>query len=170
MAWATEKESGEKITSPAVSVEMAVKEGWYGKNGSKWQTMPEVMLRYRTASFFGKLYAPELLMGLQTVEEIQDARVMEASHDGSGGYSVDIDSLKPSKSESNEIESEVINPETGEIVNKEQESQQQIEQDKPGIKSEEIQSKNSFVPSAEEQAAIRAREIAEASEEQFDFG
>lgn len=170
VAWATEKESGEKITSPAVSVEMAVKEGWYGKNGSKWQTMPEVMLRYRTASFFGKLYAPELLMGLQTVEEIQDARVMEASHDGSGGYSVDIDSLKPSKSESNEIESEVINPETGEIVNEEQESQQQIEQDKPGIKSEEIQSKNSFVPSAEEQAAIRAREIAEASEEQFDFG
>ncbi len=169
VAWATEKESGEKITSPAVSVEMAVKEGWYGKNGSKWQTMPEVMLRYRTASFFGKLYAPELLMGLQTVEEIQDARVMEASHDGSGGYSVDIDSLKPSKSESNEIESEVINPETGEIVNEEQESQQQIEQDKPGIKSEEIQSKNSFVPSAEEQAAIRAREIAEASEEQFDF-
>jgi len=170
VAWATEKESGEKITSPAVSVEMAVKEGWYGKNGSKWQTMPEVMLRYRTASFFGKLYAPELLMGLQTVEEIQDARVIEASHDGSGGYSVDIDSLKPSKSESNEIESEVINPETGEIVNEEQESQQQIEQDKPGIKSEEIQSKNSFVPSAEEQAAIRAREIAEASEEQFDFG
>ena len=169
VAWATEKESGEKITSPAVSVEMAVKEGWYGKNGSKWQTMPEVMLRYRTASFFGKLYAPELLMGLQTVEEIQDARVMEASHDGSGGYSVDIDSLKPSKSESNEIESEVINPETGEIVNEEQESQQQIEQDKPGIKSEEIQSKNSFVPSAEEQAAIRAREIAEASEEQFNF-
>lgn len=170
VAWAIEKESGEKITSPAVSVEMAVKEGWYGKNGSKWQTMPEVMLRYRTASFFGKLYAPELLMGLQTVEEIQDARVMEASHDGSGGYSVDIDSLKHSNPESNEIESEVINPETGEIVNEEQESQQQIEQDKPGIKSEEIQSKNSFVPSAEEQAAIRAREIAEASEEQFDFG
>ena len=46
-------------------MEMAVKEGWYGKNGSKWQTMPELMLRYRSASFFGKLYAPELLMGLK---------------------------------------------------------------------------------------------------------
>lgn len=66
VAWAVEKETGERITSPTVTIEMAVKEGWYQKNGSKWQTMPEVMLRYRTASFFGKLYAPELLMGLQT--------------------------------------------------------------------------------------------------------
>jgi hypothetical protein len=60
------------IESPTVSIEMAVKEGWYSKNGSKWQTMDEVMLRYRTASFFGKLYAPELLMGLQSTEEAQD--------------------------------------------------------------------------------------------------
>ena len=170
VAWATEKESGEKITSPAVSVEMAVKEGWYGKNGSKWQTMPEVMLRYRTASFFGKLYAPELLMGLQTVEEIQDARVMEASHDGSGGYSVDIDSLKHSNPESNEIESEVINPETGEIVNEKQASQQQIKKDKPGITTEEIQSDESYTPSAEEQEKIRQREIAEsASDQEFNL-
>lgn len=51
---------------------MAVKEGWYGKNGSKWQTMPEQMLRYRAASFFGRVYAPELLMGLRSAEEEQD--------------------------------------------------------------------------------------------------
>jgi hypothetical protein len=72
IAWAIEKESGERLESPKVDIEMAVKEGWYGKNGSKWQTMPEVMLRYRTAAFFGKLYAPELLMGLQSVEEAHD--------------------------------------------------------------------------------------------------
>ena len=42
------------------------------------------MLRYRTASFFGKLYAPELLMGLQTVEEAQD--IIDLNPDGS--YSV----------------------------------------------------------------------------------
>lgn len=72
VAWAIEKDTKDRIDSPRVSIEMAVQEGWYGKNGSKWQTMPEVMLRYRTASFFGKLYAPELLMGLQTVEEMHD--------------------------------------------------------------------------------------------------
>ena len=46
--------------------------------------MPDVMLRYRAASFFGKLYAPELLMGLQTAEEVRDATIiMEPGEDGS---------------------------------------------------------------------------------------
>lgn len=72
IAWAIERETGERLESPEVSIEMAVKDGWYGKDGSKWKTMPDVMLRYRTASFFGKLYAPELLMGIQTVEEVRD--------------------------------------------------------------------------------------------------
>lgn len=71
-AWAVERETGQRLESPVISIEMAVREGWYGKNGSKWQTMPDVMLRYRAASFFGKLYAPELLMGLQTAEEVGD--------------------------------------------------------------------------------------------------
>lgn len=92
VAWAIEKETGEIIESPAVSIEMAVLEGWYTKNGSKWQTMDEVMLRYRTASFFGKLYAPELLMGLQTVEEAQD--IIEASAGPDGTIRVDVESLR----------------------------------------------------------------------------
>lgn len=83
VAWAVEKETGARIESPSVTIEMAVKEGWYGKNGSKWQTMDEVMLRYRTASFFGKLYAPELLMGLVTVEESIDMVTLEPQEDGS---------------------------------------------------------------------------------------
>lgn len=69
VAWATEKETGERIESSKITVEMAVKEGWYNKDGSKWQTMPEQMLRYRSASFFGRIYAPEILMGLRSVEE-----------------------------------------------------------------------------------------------------
>ncbi|WP_260849041.1 hypothetical protein [Burkholderia thailandensis] len=89
VAWAIEKETGERIDSPAVSIEMAVKEGWYTKNGSKWQTMDEVMLRYRTASFFGKLYAPELLMGLTSVEEVAD--IVDVHEDGS--YSVNRSTL-----------------------------------------------------------------------------
>ncbi|MDQ6212331.1 hypothetical protein [Achromobacter insolitus] len=92
VAWAIEKETGEVIESPAVSIEMAVLEGWYTKNGSKWQTMDEVMLRYRTASFFGKLYAPELLMGLQTVEEAQD--IIEATTAPDGTISVNVDELR----------------------------------------------------------------------------
>lgn len=44
------------VESSKISMEMAVKEGWYTKNGSKWKTMPEQMLRYRVASFFGRVY------------------------------------------------------------------------------------------------------------------
>jgi hypothetical protein len=72
VAWAIERETGDRIESSKITMEMAVKEGWYGKNGSKWQTMPEQMLRYRAASFFGRVYAPELLMGLRSAEEEQD--------------------------------------------------------------------------------------------------
>ncbi|PIM51895.1 hypothetical protein CS062_17370 [Roseateles chitinivorans] len=77
VAWVKELATGDRLESPPISIEMAVREGWYTKNGSKWQTMDEVMLRYRAASFFGKLYAPELLMGLQSREEAEDIIDME---------------------------------------------------------------------------------------------
>ena len=78
-AWVVEKATGDRLEGPLVTMEMAVVEGWFGKNGSKWQTMPEVMLRYRSASFFGRLYAPDLLMGLHTAEEAEDIIDVTAS-------------------------------------------------------------------------------------------
>lgn len=78
IAWATDK-TGEVLESPEVTIEMAKAEGWYGKNGSKWKTMPELMLRYRTATLFARLYAPELTMGIQTTEEISDVIDVEAT-------------------------------------------------------------------------------------------
>lgn len=60
------------LESTPVTLEMAVNEGWYTKNGSKWQTMPEQMLHYRSAAFFGRIYAPEILMGLLTADEARD--------------------------------------------------------------------------------------------------
>ncbi len=74
IAYAKDLELGEIIESPPVSIEMAKKEGWFGKTGSKWQTMPEMMLRYRAASFFGRLYLPEYLNGMYAVEEIEDIK------------------------------------------------------------------------------------------------
>lgn len=99
-AWAIENETGARIESPPVSIEMAVKEGWYTKNGSKWKTMDEVMLRYRTASFFGKLYAPELLMGIQSAEELQDYVREEPHHDNG----VDTSVVRPTRTEQAEPE------------------------------------------------------------------
>lgn len=70
-AYATGKD-GEVYEGPRVSVDMAKKEGWLAKNGSKWQTMPELMLRYRSAAFFARCYCPELTMGLHTEYEVAE--------------------------------------------------------------------------------------------------
>lgn len=72
IAVATDLETKDVIEGPPVSIEMAKAEGWYSKNGSKWKTLPELMLRYRAAAFFIRLYAPETTLGLQTHEELQD--------------------------------------------------------------------------------------------------
>ena len=74
VAWCLEKETNERLDSPRVTIGMARKEGWLTKAGSKWATMPDLMLRYRAASFFGRLYAPEILMGMYSVEEAADIK------------------------------------------------------------------------------------------------
>jgi hypothetical protein len=71
-AYCTDKQTGEILYSPEVSLEMAVQEGWYTKDGSKWKTMPELMLMYRSATMFGGIYAPEVTMGMSSKEEIED--------------------------------------------------------------------------------------------------
>jgi hypothetical protein len=96
-AWVIEKETGDRLNGPTISMQMAIDEGWLTKNGSKWLTMPEVMLRYRAASMLGRLYAPELLMGLQSREEVED--FIDATADASGTYSVDINDLRDKEPE-----------------------------------------------------------------------
>lgn len=72
-AVATERATGKDLKGPAVTMAMAKREGWATKAGSKWQTMPELMIRYRAAAFWGRLYVPELLVGVtQTQEEVVD--------------------------------------------------------------------------------------------------
>lgn len=51
---------------------MAKKEGWVSKTGSKWLTMPELMIRYRAAAFWGRLYASDMLLGMYSQEEVVD--------------------------------------------------------------------------------------------------
>lgn len=79
IAIAKDLSTGEVLESPTVSIEMAIKEGWYTKLGSKWQTMPELMGRYRSASMFGSLYCPELINGIQSSDEVIDAEYVVMS-------------------------------------------------------------------------------------------
>lgn len=64
---------GELVKGSEVTIDIAKKEGWYGKSGSKWQTMPEIMLAYRAAAWFARVNCPEALMGMSTAEENNDS-------------------------------------------------------------------------------------------------
>jgi hypothetical protein len=53
-----------------VSMAMAKKEGW--TKNPKWSSMPELMLRYRSAMFLIRSYAPEVLYGMSTHDEARE--------------------------------------------------------------------------------------------------
>lgn len=72
---AKRKSTGETVTGPTVSIEMAKAEGWYSKSGSKWKTMPEMMLRYRAAMFFIRTNCPQVLLGMHSKDELRDGAV-----------------------------------------------------------------------------------------------
>lgn len=69
-----ELSSGEVFTSPRIDMKFAEKNGWVQKNGSKWQTMPQIMCRYRSASILIKSTCPEIVMGMEWADDIQDAQ------------------------------------------------------------------------------------------------
>ena len=69
-----DKKREKPLYGPWITIKIAKDEGWYSKQGSKWQTVPELMLRYRSAAWFINTTAPEISMGLPTREEIEDTR------------------------------------------------------------------------------------------------
>ena len=83
-AYTTELATGELIEGVTVSIAMAKAEGWYGKSGSKWQTMPELMLRYRAATFLIRSVAPEIALGFTTTEEAIDITDQAQVYDNTG--------------------------------------------------------------------------------------
>lgn len=86
-AWAVERETGERLDGIWVDWRMVKSEGWDSKNGSKWKTMADQMFVYRAAAFWQRAYAPELGMGLQTVEDTEDMVTLVPQSDGV--YSMD---------------------------------------------------------------------------------
>lgn len=77
VAYATELSTGETLESDPITIETAIKEGWYTKSGSKWATMPSLMLTYRAAAFWQRMYCPEISMGFLTKEETDDIQDVE---------------------------------------------------------------------------------------------
>lgn len=73
--WTTR--NGREVRGITIDMDMANAEGWTTKSMSKWKTMPQVMLRYRAASFFARMNCPELTLGFYTQEEVVDGDFKE---------------------------------------------------------------------------------------------
>ncbi|MBQ6620179.1 MAG: hypothetical protein IJH68_08550 [Thermoguttaceae bacterium] len=82
----TRRGTGKQVYGPWVTLEMAEKEGWI-KNNPKWRSMPELMLRYRAASFFARTFCPDVVLGFAVEGEAEDIAAAEAGATG-GDYSL----------------------------------------------------------------------------------
>lgn len=71
-AYAKHKITGETCRGAWITWAMVKAEGWSTKTGSKWKTMPEQMFIYRAATFWARAYAPEVAMGINTSDEVED--------------------------------------------------------------------------------------------------
>jgi len=65
-------EDGETVKGVEVTIAMAKAEDWVNKTGSKWKTMPELMLAYRASAFFARVHIPNALMGVSVEGEVED--------------------------------------------------------------------------------------------------
>src|SRR5579859_7901790 len=109
-AWAIEKSTNERLEGPLINISLSKAEGWYGRKDSKWKTMPEQMLRYRSAAWFINTVAPEISMGIRTTDELAD--IYDAKPNQAGRFVVDLDELRAATPAA----TAQVDPSTGEIL------------------------------------------------------
>ncbi|MBY0475454.1 MAG: hypothetical protein K2Q13_10410 [Nitrosomonas sp.] len=175
IAWAYVIENGkptdEIVQSIPVTMQMAVEEGWYAKDGSKWQgSMRFQMLQYRAGTFFASIYAPDVIMGMgKSTEEHHDIIDVFAQTDGS--YSTGPATLQDIRSSPDVSDIDGgVSDDNGSIETKTQ--QEKSTETKP-VETKKAETKpvdtktvtKSDEPTPEEQEKIRQQLIREAAAE-----
>ena len=90
---AVDATTGETLRGMTVTTAMARREGWATKRGSKWQTMPELMLRKRAQTFFIREFFPETMFGIRPAEEVEDIIDAETVAPNETDEAGDLDAL-----------------------------------------------------------------------------
>lgn len=72
-AYTNLKSNGEEI-SYTIGMKEAIAEGWTTKAGNKYQSLPELMLRYRAATLLIRTHTPEVINGMHMTEELEDVQ------------------------------------------------------------------------------------------------
>lgn len=90
-------ENGNFCEGTRVTMEMAHKEGWFSKTGSKWQTMPDLMLQYRAFAFFARIHCPEKLLGIHDEFENVDISKLETKAENPFEDVIDVEVEQPTE-------------------------------------------------------------------------
>ena len=72
------KATGKYVSGPPSSMSQAKAMGWYGRNDN-WKHNSDLMLSYRAATYLCRLHFPDLLMGFQTTDELQDVEKQKSN-------------------------------------------------------------------------------------------
>lgn len=144
IAYTSEKGSDKILEGPPVTIEIAINEGWYTKSGSKWRTIPKLMLMYRAASWWTNTYAPELSLGMRTEEEQLDIeKVPEVD------YELEVDEEIKANANKENIDISTDENTSNEAEKPDEETDKTNEDTSPGLfneekKKEENQRKRKF--------------------------
>lgn len=103
MAYATLSRSG-RVVSVVCDMALARAEGW--TSNKKYSTMPEQMLRYRSATWLIRLYCPEVLVGVPAAID-HDLPMRDVTPD---------EPMMRSAHRVDNVEDETVNTETGEVL------------------------------------------------------
>lgn len=138
-AFAKEIKSQKILRGPTIDMKMVKAEGWLSKTGSKWLTMPQVMFRYRSAAFFARTYCPEVLLGMRTVDEIEDMIELKPQKNGTYAPEPKADEIKEQITEKLEAlkESGQIEPEPEKEQPKARRGRPPKEPEQPQVEVEE---------------------------------
>lgn len=98
---AIDAQTGQLLKGTTITMEMARREGWLSKNGSKWQTMPELMMKYRAQSFFINEFFPEVKYGLKTSDEAEDIVTFEPNEQSKTSPKASLNELLSSSEKPN---------------------------------------------------------------------
>jgi len=103
--------TGERLDGPWITPAMVTGEGW--SSNPKWKNMPEQMYRYRAASFWSRVFAPDITLGMQTVEEVEDVQQVDerrgSARDLNARIRQDMERLPPAAEA--EVVAEEVEPE-----------------------------------------------------------
>lgn len=105
-AYSIDKGTGDLLRGPEITIALAKKEGWYDRN-AKWKSIPQLMLRYRAASWFIRTTDPGVMMGFQTTDEAEDVEYATVIEDKSV-TEIQHEANKESISFDNENEEETV--------------------------------------------------------------